>query len=200
MTSSKLQLPNVTLIALTDHKFEEHKSALDFMCKSIEFGEAKIIFDQSINHDVNNWNRKIVYDLWKYVDTDYCFLFHGDGYIIHPELWNSEWLKLDYISAPFPLPSDDFSYRDVHGNIQRVGNSVGLRSRKLLKLPSELKMEWKPYYGYTNEDGFISVHNRHLFEEHGCTFGTFEQSLDFGREFNLPEHENRDTFCFHTAI
>lgn len=196
LEKEKIKLPSVTAIALTGIKFDEHKHVLDKMQEQIEFGGAKIIWDEKID-SVDYWNHAIVYDLWKYFDTTHCFLFHADGYIINAHLWNPEWLNLDYIGAPWPLPVDDYSYRDSLGNIQRVGNSVGLRSRKLMKLPTDLNLEWKPYYGNTNEDGFLSVHNRQLFEEHGCTYGTFEQALDFGREFDLPEHAGRETFCFH---
>ena len=193
----RLKLSTVTAIALTDHKLDEHKVILDKMCEQIEFGDAKIIYDVGINHDVNNWNRKIVYDLWKYFDTEHCFLFHADGKIERPDLWQEKWLQYDYCGAPFPLPSDDYSYRDPFGTIQRVGNSVGLRSRKLMKLPTDLDLEWKPYYGFTNEDGFLSVHNRHIFEENGCTFMPFEEAIYFGKEAPLPENEGVDTFCTH---
>lgn len=196
----KLQLPSVTAIALTDYKLSEHQQVLDKMCESIDFGGAKIIFDKEIKSDVNNWNRKVIYELWQYVDTDYAFLFHADGYIIHPELWNPKWLEYDYCGAPWPLPVDDYSYRDPEGNIQRVGNSVGLRSKRLMRLPTKLGLEWKSYYGNTNEDGFLCVHNRNILEEHGCVFMPFEESLNFGKEFELPEHKGRDTFCFHQAI
>lgn len=191
-----LKLPSITAIALTGINFDEHKRALDLMCKDIEFGATKIIWDQKIN-SVDYWNKAIVYDLWKYIDTTHCFLFHADGYIQHPDLWDPAWLELDYIGAPWPLPTDEYSYRDPFGVVQRVGNSVGLRSRKLLKLPTDLNLEWKPYYGNTNEDGFFSVHNRHVFEEQGCRFGTFEQALKFGKEAPLPENEGLETFSTH---
>jgi len=60
-------------------------------------------------------------------------------------------------------------------------------------------MEWKPFHGYWHEDGYISVNMRHVFEDNGCRFGTFEQALDFGKEFELPEHKGRDTFLFHST-
>lgn len=199
MTStSKLQLPQVTAIALTGIKFDEHKAVLDKMCEQIEFGAAKIIWDAKID-SVNYWNHEIVYNLWHYFDTTHCFLFHADGYIINPDLWNPEWLNLDYIGAPWPLPSDDYSYRSPTGEIIRVGNSVGLRSRKLQMLPSQLDLEWKPYYGNTNEDGFFSVHNKALFEEYGCRFATFEEALPFAKEHELPENKDLRTFAFHQA-
>ena len=193
---NKLQLPQVTLIAMTGVKFDEHKKALDKMCESIDFGGVKIVWNDLIK-DVDDWNRRIVYDLWKFVDTKYAFLFHADGYIIHPELWNPKWLEYDYCGAPWPLPTDDFSFRDIHGDIQRVGNSVGLRSRKLLKLATDLDLKWRDFHGFTHEDGWFSVNMRHIYEGFGCKFMPFEESLDFGKEHELPEHKGRDTFCFH---
>lgn len=192
-----LDLTNVTLIALTDYKFEEHRIAAEKASEGITWGDVKIIYDKGINHDVNNWNRKIVYDLWKYVDTEFAFLYHADCEIINPHLWNDSWFQYDYCGSPFPLPSDDFSYRDINGNIQRVGNSVGLRSKKLLELPTKVGMEWKPFHGYTNEDGFISVNMRHVFEEHGCKFMPFEEAVLFGMDAPLPENEGVDTFLIH---
>ena len=97
-----------------------------------------------------------------------------------------------------PLPSDDFSYRDVNGDIVRVGNSVSLRSKRLMELPSKLNMEWKSYYGNTHEDGFITCHNRHLFEAEGMTFAPIEVAKWFSRELEIPENVDVDKpFCFH---
>lgn len=195
MTSSKLQLPNVTLICLTNRDFEGHKKALDKSCEGIEFGAVKLIWDEKCN-SIDEWNRRIIQDLWEYVDTTHVMLIHADGYVIHPELWNPEWLELDYIGAPWSLPKDNYSYKDEKGELQRVGNSVSLRSLKLMHLASTRK--WKSYYDNTNEDGFICCHNRQWLESKGCKFGTFEQALNFGKEHELPEHKGRDTFCFHS--
>lgn len=190
-----IDLPRVTLIALTGRDIDAHWKMLDKSQEGINFGAIKLIekhFDT-----IDDWSKFVVFNLTDYVDTDYCILVHADGGIIHPELWDNNWLKLDFIGSPFPLPTDDFSYRDIHGNIQRVGNSVSLRSKKLLDLPRKLNMEWKPFHGFYSEDGYISVNMRHVFEEHGCVFGTFEQALKFGKEAELPENKGLDTFLFH---
>lgn len=195
-----LKLSNVTAIALTDYKFEEHQRVLDLMCKDIEFGDAKIVFDKGINHDVNNWNRKIIYELGNYVTTDFAFLFHADGYITNPSAWRPEFLEYDYIGAPWPLPTDDYSYRTSRGELVRVGNSVSFRSRRILDLPKQLGLEWKPYYGNTNEDGFLCVHNRDILIEQGCKFAGMDVAKYFSREFDIPENEGIETFAFHQAI
>ena len=191
-----INLPQITLIALTSKNVPEHEEAIKKSSEGIKFGATKIIYDFDIK-SVDEWCHEIVYNLGDYVQTDYALLIHGDGYVIHPELWNPEWLKYDYIGAPFPLPTDSFSYRDINGIIQRVGNSVGLRSKKLMQLPKKIGMEWKPFHGYWNEDGFISVNNRHIFEEHGCKFAPLEVAVHFSKEHEIPENKGLETFMFH---
>jgi len=190
------KLPDVTLIAMTglDYKTDEHVQALKKSCEGIEFGAVKLIQLGSIT-DIDTWNYASIYELPKYIETSHCLYIHNDGYVIHPEMWDDEWLKLDFIGSPFPLPQDDYSYRDEVGDIQRVGNSVSLRSKKLLDLAATC--EWRYYYGNCNEDGFITCHNRKWLESQGCTFGSFEQACLFGREHTLPEHGEK-TFLFHS--
>lgn len=193
-----MKLPQITLVALTGvgYKVEAHKEALERSQKDLEFGAVKLIQLPEVV-DIDSWNKAIIYELPKYIETDFCILIHADGYIINPELWNPDWLNYDFCGSPFPLPTDNFSYRDVYGNIQRVGNSVSLRSKCLIDLAPKLKLEWKSYYGNTNEDGFITVHNRHIYEQHGMRFMPFEEAIYFGKEAPLPENEGIDTFLFH---
>lgn len=192
-----LNLPNVTLICMTNAKLVEHQRALDISSEKIKFGAVKLIHRPDID-TINKWNKAMVYELGSYVETEFAIVIHHDGYIINPELWNPDWLNYDYIGSPFPLPTDDFSYRDINGVIQRVGNSVGLRSKKLMDLPSKIGMEWKSFHGFYNEDGFISVNMRHVFEEHGCKFAPLDVAVHFGREHDIPENIGLKTFLFHS--
>lgn len=193
-----ISLPQVTLIALTNKDFDGHQKAVENSCRGIEWGGVKIIYDKKCN-SIDEWNRRIVYELRNYVQTDYAMLIHADGYVIRPDLWRDEWLQYDYIGAPWPLPRDDFSYKDPFGNVQRVGNSVSLRSKRLLELPSKLGLEWKSYYGYTNEDGFLCCHNRHILEQHGCKFAPLDVAKHFSKEHEIEENKGLDTFAFHTV-
>ncbi len=190
-----IKLPDVTLICLTNKDFEGHKHAIDMSCDGIEFGAVKIIWDEKCT-SIDEWNRKIIQDLHKYVDTSHALLIHADGYVINPELWNPDWLNYDYIGAPWPLPQDDYSYRDEDGELQRVGNSISLRSKKLMELVAT--REWKPYFGNTNEDGFISCHNRKWLEFNGCTFAPLDVAIHFSREHDIPENKGIETFAFHS--
>lgn len=194
--TTKIKLPNVTLCCFGSEQYkDEQQNALDYSSRFIEFGAVKNIIIDAKN--IDEWNKAVVFDLGQYIETDYALLIHPDGFIVNPELWNPDWMKYDFIGAPFPLPKDNFSYRDVNGKIQRVGNSVSLRSKKLLDLPKKINMEWKPFHGFYNEDGYISVNMRHIFEENGCVFAPFEVALKFSKEMPLPENKGVATFCFH---
>ena len=195
MTTSNLKLPNVTLCCFGSEKYrEQQQQMLDYCSSKVEFGAVKnIIVDTDT---IDSWNRAVVFDLGDHIDTEFALLVHPDGGIAEPAMWRDEWLNYDFIGSPFPLPTDDFSYRDINGVIQRVGNSVSIRSRKLMQLPKKLGMEWKAFHGFYNEDGYISVNMRHIFEEHGCKFAPYEEALIFGRETPLEDYEGH-TFVYH---
>jgi hypothetical protein len=193
-----LRLPRITLIALTNRDFDGHKKALGKSCEGIEWGDVKLIWDEKIT-GIDEWNRKIIYELHTYIRTDFAMLIHADGYVINPEAWQDEFLAYDYIGAPWPLPRDNYSYRTPTGELVRVGNSVSLRSKRILELPSQLGLEWKSYYGNTNEDGFLCVHNKHVLESQGCQFAPLETAKFFSREHEITENQGIETFAFHTV-
>lgn len=192
-----LKLPNITLIALTNKNWVAHKEAIDKSCEGIEWGAVKIIWDEKIT-SIDEWNRKIIYELGNYIDTDFTMLIHADGYVVNPQAWRDEFLEYDYIGAPWPPPIDSYSYRTPEGEIIRVGNGVSLRSKKILTLPKELGLEWQSYYGNTNEDGFLCVHNRRRLQEAGCKFAGIEIAKYFSKENEIPENEDIETFAFHS--
>ncbi len=193
-----IELPQVTLIAYGSEKYREsQQKAIDYSCKDIKFGAVKNVIKEC--DGIDEWNKNIIYDLTNHVDTDFCLLIHPDGYIIHPECWRDEWLQYDYIGSPWPLPTDDFSYRDKSGTIQRVGNSVSLRSKRLIDLAPKFNLPWQSFHGFTNEDGFICVNNRHIYEEHGMKFAPLDVAIRFGKEHIIPENiDVNKTFVFHT--
>jgi hypothetical protein len=193
-----LRLPDITLIALTGKDFYAHDMAIARSIKGVEFGAVKVVYDYGIK-DINEWNRKIIYELHRYVDTDYALLIHADGYVVNPKAWRNEFYEYDYIGAPWPLPTDNYSYRTPDGEVVRVGNSVSLRSKNILELPSKLKLEWKSYYGNTNEDGFLCCHNRRILEENGCRFAPLEVAKYFSKEHEIPENRGLETFAFHSV-
>lgn len=209
--SKYLDLSSVTLIAVTSVRIKEHVKALEYSSRYIKFGAVKIVSDikpddlpDHISHhyinpmkNIDDWNRCMIYKLGDYVDTDYAIVIHDDGFIINPESWRNEFFEYDYIGAPWPIPNDDFSYRDINGELIRVGNSVSLRSKKLIDLASKLNLEWKPFHGYYSEDGFIAVNYRHVYKQHGCKFANIDVAKYFSHEAEIPEIKGIQPFAFH---
>jgi hypothetical protein len=206
-----LDLNNITLVALTSVRLEQTIKALQHSSLKINFGDIKLLSDikpdnlpDNITHEyvpkcnnIDEWNYHIIYTLPKYIETDYIILIHDNGFIVNPEVWTDEFLKYDYIGAPWPLPKDDFSYRDINGEVIRQGNSVSLRSKKLLDVANKLDLEWKAFHGFTNEDGFICVNYRHEYINEGCVFAPIDISCLFSKETELPENRGINTFAFH---
>lgn len=195
--TTRINLPDVTLIAVTGigYKTDEHIDAIRKSCSGIDFGGTIFVQDAYIT-DVYTWNRYITFELYKLFDTSHCLLIHHDGYVINQHLWKDEWLDYDYIGAPWPLPQDDYSYRDEDGEIVRVGNSVGLRSNKLMRLIAQRPLPTR--FGNNNEDGNISCHNRKWLESKGCDFAPIGVAKHFSKEHEMPENEGLETFMFHS--
>lgn len=208
----KINLPEVTLIAMATQNVYETLNALNYSCKGVNFGSVKLLShftpygleNSSILFyridklkSIDEWSYKVVYELHNYVDTKYALLIHADGFVVNPDSWRMEFLNFDYIGAPWPLPKDSFSYRDVKGQVVRVGNSVSLRSLRLMRLPSEIDMPWEHDNGFYNEDGFICVKNKHIFEAYGMKFATLEDAKYFSHEMMLPDLKGIKPFVFH---
>ena len=190
-----MDFKNITLVAVAGTKVLE---TIDAMRKCHEQAHFEHTLLLSPKLDYKQYNEFVVMELWKYINTDYCLLFQNDGCIVDGSKWTDEFLNYDYIGAPWPLPQDNYSYRPPKGELVRVGNSVSLRSRKILELPSQLGLEWKSYFGNTNEDGFLCVHNRDILKENGVKFAPFEVALQFSKEAELVENKELKTFAFHT--
>jgi hypothetical protein len=206
-----LNLENVTLVSVTSVNLEKTISALKYSMKNIKFGETLLLTDKNVSlNDIKTikietldyiaYSKFIVYELHKYINTDFALIIQNDGFVINPDKWDDKFLEYDYIGAPFPIPPshDNISYRDPFGNLIRVGNGgFSLRSKKILSLPTKLNLEWKPYFGYYNEDGFFAVHNKHIFEDNGCKFSPVDLAARFSIEKETPETVGITSFGFH---
>lgn len=206
-----VNLENVTLIAMTSVRIPQTIKALMYSCRGIKFGSVKLVTDIEINgmpdfikteyidkiSNIDEWNYASIYKLGNYIDTDFAILIHDDGFIVNPESWRDEFLNYDYIGAPWGLPNDDYSFRDINNNLIRVGNSVSLRSKRLIDLPVKLNLEWKPFHGYYNEDGYICVNYRHVYLENGMKYADIDVAKYFSHETMIPEIKGIKPFAFH---
>lgn len=213
MSTKKLKLPNVTLAAMTSVNLYETIKALEYSMRGIEFGDVVLIthrkpffLPEGIHYkhtsklkDIDAFNYKMVYELTDYIDTDYVLLVHHDGFVVHPESWRDEFLDYDYIGSPWPLPDRDDAYRDSKGNICRVGNSVSIRSKRLLAFPRQAQLTWERQEdGFYNEDTFLCCKNKNILEAAGMRFAPIEVAKYFGHEHMIPEiMDIEKPFLFH---
>ena len=213
--NGRLQRPMVTLCAMTSVLVPETIKAMEYSMREIDFGAAVIITHKKPRHlpkgitykhidelsDIDCFNYKTVYEMGDYIETEFALLVHYDGFVVNPDMWRDEFLDYDYIGSPWPLPreGDTTTYRDINGNLCRVGNSVSIRSKRLMDFPRQAGIPWTPQKGWFNEDGFICCRNRHLFEEAGMRFAPLELAIYFGHENMIPEIEGKGIrpFVFH---
>lgn len=209
--NGRLQLPNVTLMCMTSVNVMESVKAMIYSMEQIDFGDAvfishkkpiylprKIRFSYTSKlTDIDCFNYKMIYELTDHIHTDYVMIVHADGFVVNPKMWRDEFLDYDYIGAPWPDPHDDFTYRDINGNLCRVGNSVGIRSKKLLDFPRQANLPFEADHGYFHEDGFLCVKNRHLIEAAGMRIAPLEVAKYYSHETMIPEIEGITPFAFH---
>ena len=120
-----ISLENISLVAITDGEENECINAINFSSKNITF-KSKLLFTPNIEfYDVNKeieiigiskikniseWGKFVIFELHKYIDSDFIILIHPDGFIVNPQSWSDDFLNYDFIGAPWKLPKDNFSY------------------------------------------------------------------------------------------
>lgn len=205
-----IYLPQVTLISVSTRDHQAAVEALRYSTRGIKFGAVKLVSDIEPDNlygfikyehvdrfeTIDDWNKYLFYDLHKHVDTALCFLSHADGFIVNPEVFDVRFLSYSYIGAPWPaIPG---FYLTPEGEQIRVGNSVSIRSKELMELPSKIGIPWErnPDGNY-NEDTMIAVHRRKFFIDNGCTFAPLELACKFSFETAIPENAGIKPFAFH---
>lgn len=207
-----IELPQVTLAAVTSINLQQTKKAMEYSCKKIRFGDVlflshkkPFLLPENIRWEaiaemkgIQAYNRFLLYDLWKYIKTDYVLLNHYDGYVVNPHLWDDRFLDYDYIGAPWPSENCPEERIDERGQICRVGNGVSLRSKELLKFMDKYQIPFEPYKGTYSEDVLICVKNRYRLEAAGLKIAPLELAMKFGYENEISERKKGEpAFLFH---
>ena len=113
---NRLQLKNVTLVAISSIKIKETIEALRQSMKEIDYFETILISHEKPKKLPNNikfkkcellnslseYSQFMIYNLAKYINSEFALVVQHDGYVIRPHKWNAEFLKYDYIGAPWP--------------------------------------------------------------------------------------------------
>jgi hypothetical protein len=117
---------------------------------------------QDLNYD--DFSVFCLTKMHEFIDTTHMLYCHGDGFVTNPEKWNPDFLKYDYIGAPWPKNNLAYScyrwpivkkaYEESSGRY-RIGNGgFSLRTKKLMKEVSSL---YKDEYFKIPEDLVVSI-------------------------------------------
>jgi hypothetical protein len=128
-----INLKDITLICVTSVKLDESINSILHCSKDINFAEIKLVTHENILVDskiktekcrhltsIEAYSHYMIYDLYKHVDTEFCLTVQHDGFIVNSQLWNNDYLKYDYIGAPWKIRDD--CYLNPDGKHIRVGN------------------------------------------------------------------------------
>jgi hypothetical protein len=134
-------LRSVTLVAIDTIDANRASRVLTYCARLFDFGGAVLFTDSppSVAHEhevrkvpkldfagVQRWELS---ELRQAFQTDFCLYVQHDGWILNPHLWTDDFLKWDYIGAPWPR-----SWCRI-----RVGNSgFSLRSRAFCEVSAAI--------------------------------------------------------------
>lgn len=204
----KLNLKDITLISVCgDQKFligiikaaqhcmkyADFKSVKILSNVIVNVPEIEIIKIPSLNQE--QYSKFSLYDLYKYIDTDFCLTFQGDGFIINPHLWDNNFLNYDYIGAPW-----------IHEVINQVGNGgFSLRSQNFMHSAKTLeynsKIQFQPHIPagqlVTPEDWFACCYSYRKMESLGVKFADFDTAYSFSVEHPAP-NKSYDRYNINT--
>jgi hypothetical protein len=210
-----LNLDNITLVCIDTKNIIEALLSLNYSCKDIIFNRV-LFFTNKKDIDVskfknlknklnlievpkilnkNDYSKFCLTVLPDYVNTEYCLIIQHDGFIACKDMWTNEFLKYDYIGAPWP---EHFGY------INRIGNGgFSLRSKKFLLTCKNIFFNHNfnidnnnPKDISDNEDYLISITHFDKMQELGIKFAPIELASVFSTE-HFTEHTKPQSFGFH---
>lgn len=132
---------------------------------------------------LDDYSRFVLKELASHLSTPYALVVQWDGYVVDGTAWNEEFLRFDYIGAPWAWYADGMT----------VGNGgFSLRSRKLLEAMAAERFDFVP--GTPEDHQVCRVHRRTLVDALGVRFAPETLAAAFSYERSLP---TRSTFGFH---
>jgi len=182
---SKLQLPDVTLVAVTDVNVQLTIQRMNKCMDEIDFGDVKLISGIYKNDterfkiiEVDRIKSKrdysyfLFYELHKYINTSHFLIVQWDGTVENPDAWKPEYLDYDYIGAIW-------GFREVRNEPFLMGNGgFSLRSKRL----HEHLSKDPNLTQHHPEDGHICITYRTYLESLGFKFASNELAKTFAVE------------------
>ena len=209
----KLKLPNISLLAIAHKKdVDQTQVSMKISSENIDFGAIKLLTSAQpkikypdIEYvpikpmNLEEFNKTMIEDLHKHFETTHCLFVQADSFVVNYKLWKDEFLKYDYIGAPW---SDELVINEnLVLNVKKnpVGNGgFSLRSRKLLRTTAKIDYD-SLKFPLKSEDVVVCHYLYDKMIEEGIKFAPPKLASQFSIEnVNNLYGQNLDSvFGFH---
>ena len=209
----KLKLPNISLLAIAHKKdVDQTQISMKISSENIDFGAIKLLTSAQpkikypdIEYvpikpmNLEEFNKTMIEDLHKHFETTHCLFVQADSFVVNYKLWKDEFLKYDYIGAPW---SDELVINEnLVLNVKKnpVGNGgFSLRSRKLLRTTAKIDYD-SLKFPLKSEDVVVCHYLYDKMIEEGIKFAPPKLAAQFSIEnVNNLYGQNLDSvFGFH---
>ena len=209
----KLKLPNISLLAIAHKKdVDQTQISMKISSENIDFGAIKLLTSAQpkikypdIEYvpikpmNLEEFNKTMIEDLHKHFETTHCLFVQADSFVVNYKLWKDEFLKYDYIGAPW---SDELVINEnLVLNVKKnpVGNGgFSLRSRKLLQTTAKIDYD-SLKFPLKSEDVVVCHYLYDKMIEEGIKFAPPKLASQFSIEnVNNLYGQNLDSvFGFH---
>ena len=209
----KLKLPNVSLLAIAHKKdVDQTQISMKISSENIKFGAVKLLTSAQpkikypdIEYvpikpmNLEEFNKTMIEDLHKHFETTHCLFVQADSFVVNYKLWKDEFLKYDYIGAPW---SDELVINEnLVLNVKKnpVGNGgFSLRSQKLLRATAKIDYD-SLKFPLKSEDVVVCHYLYDKMIEEGIKFAPPKLASQFSIEnVNNLYGQNLDSvFGFH---
>lgn len=189
-------MKGITLVAIDFKWHDLTRYAIEHTLKHVDVADIITISDVEIMSPARSIIRSpvanmaeyaaiMLKDIAEHVTTDHALYVQWDGMANNSRLWTNEYLKYDYIGAPWPWEPEG----------RNVGNGgFSLRSRRLLDACADNIIQISEKRQYTAEDAAIGIdHRPYLEKTHGIRYAPTGIARQFSYEFG----PSRDSFGFH---
>jgi hypothetical protein len=186
----KLNLSNVTLVAMGSTRIQETLRAIDICCSKALFYDVYFFSDirnpyqiyANKMSSIKDYDNFVIKNLPDWIKSQFCLTIHWDGFIVNTDSWTSEFYEYDYIGAPWPW------MKYICGN-----GGFCLKSKKFLEV--QKKIIPKEFSFDRPDDVLLCVDYRNLFKFNGCKYAPRHISQKFSTEYG--GYYNFNSFGFH---
>ncbi len=149
----KLELPNVTLVAVTETKINETIKALKLSLDGIRYHEAILVSNVKPKHLPTSitWKALDNRNLAGLVTTDFTLFVGQDGFVLRPYKWKEVFTKYDYVgNGGFSLRSKKF----LEGKTKDLVFAPQNITKEFVGGPDDSDISVQPFGFYKNKRFF----------------------------------------------